>query len=65
MKIIVNDAEHELEAATLGAALEALDYRDATVATALNGHFVPARVRDTTPLNEGDRVEIVAPRQGG
>jgi len=65
MKIIVNDAEHELDAATLAAALEALDYRDAVVATALNGRFVPARVRQETPLKDGDRVEIVAPRQGG
>jgi thiamine biosynthesis protein ThiS len=31
----------------------------------LNGHFVAARARETTPLAEGDRVEIVAPRQGG
>jgi sulfur carrier protein len=65
MKIIVNDSAHELDAATLAAALEALDYRDAIVATALNGHFVPARVREATRLKEGDRVEIVAPRQGG
>ena len=65
MKIIVNDAEHELNAATLAAVLEALDYRDAIVATALNGRFVPARVRELTPLKDGDRIEIVAPRQGG
>jgi sulfur carrier protein len=65
MKIIVNGAELELSAATLAAALEALDYGDAVVATALNGHFVPARARATTQLAEGDRIEIVAPRQGG
>jgi sulfur carrier protein len=65
MKIIVNESEHELEATTLAAALDALDYRGAIVATALNGHFVPARLRSETPLSEGDRIEIVAPRQGG
>jgi len=65
MKIIVNDAEHELDAATLAAALDALDYRGAIVATALNGHFVPAGAREATPLRDGDRIEIVAPRQGG
>jgi sulfur carrier protein len=65
MKIIVNESERELEAATLAAALDALDYRGAIVATALNGHFVPARLREKTPLSEGDRIEIVAPRQGG
>ena len=65
MKIIVNGAERELAAATLAEALEALEYADTVVATALNGHFVPARARSTTPLAEGDRIEIVAPRQGG
>jgi sulfur carrier protein len=35
------------------------------VATAVNGHFVPAALRATTALNPGDRVEIVSPRQGG
>src|SRR5579863_3379045 len=65
MKIIVNGVERELAAATLAAALKALEYEDAIVATALNGHFVPARKREETKLAEGDRVEIVAPRQGG
>jgi sulfur carrier protein len=67
MKIIVNGAELELklDVATLAAALEALDYGDAVVATALNGQFVARRVRAATQLAEGDRVEIVAPRQGG
>ena len=65
MKIIVNGAELELAAATLADALETLDYRVAIVATALNGHFVPARKRSETRLAEGDRLEIVAPRQGG
>jgi sulfur carrier protein len=65
MKIIVNGAELELGAETLAEALETLDYGDAVVATALNGHFVAARARVETPLAEGDRIEIVAPRQGG
>ena len=65
MKIIVNGAELELGATTLAEALEALDYGDAVVATALNGHFVAARARALTRLSAGDRVEIVAPRQGG
>ena len=65
MKIIINGVERELAAATLSAALKALDYGGATVATAVNGHFVPARKRATTKLAEGVRLEIVAPRQGG
>jgi sulfur carrier protein len=65
MKIAVNGAELELDVVTLAAALEALGYGDAVVATALNGRFVAARARAATPLAEGDRIEIVAPRQGG
>jgi sulfur carrier protein len=65
MKLVVNGEEQEIEAGTLGAALAALRFADATVATALNGEFVPKRARDATPLREGDRIEVVAPRQGG
>jgi sulfur carrier protein len=65
MRLVVNGVERDVAAATLAAALAALDYGEAKVATALNGEFVPARVRATTPLKEGDRIEILAPRQGG
>ncbi len=65
MTLIVNGAALQLDVATLAAALDALDYGDAVVATALNGQFVAARARAATPLAEGDRIEIVAPRQGG
>ena len=65
MKLVVNGENLDVEAATLAAALVALDYTNATVATALNGEFVPKRAREATPVREGDRIEILAPRQGG
>ena len=65
MRLIVNGAEQEVAAETLAAALEALDYAGAVVATALNGEFVPARARAERRLSDGDRIEILAPRQGG
>jgi sulfur carrier protein len=65
MKLVVNGEAQELAAATLADALLSLDLADAKVATALNGEFVPARERQATALKDGDRVEIVAPRQGG
>ena len=65
MKLVVNGENLDIEAATLAAALVALDYENTTVATALNGEFVPKRVREATPVREGDRIEILAPRQGG
>ena len=45
--------------------MRTLGYSDAIVATALNGEFVPARKREATPVRDGDRIEILAPRQGG
>jgi sulfur carrier protein len=65
MKLVVNGEEQDIEAVTLATALVALELEDATVATALNGEFVPKRARESTPLRDGDRIEIVAPRQGG
>ena len=65
LRILVNGEPQDVAAANLAEALAALDYADAVVATALNGAFVPKRKRAETPLSEGDRIEIVAPRQGG
>lgn len=65
MKITVNGTAQETAAPTLDALLIELGYGEAKVATALNENFVPAALRPEQRLNEGDRVEIVAPRQGG
>ena len=65
MKLVVNGESQELPAATLADALQSLDLAEAKVATALNGEFVPARARASTPVKDGDRIEILAPRQGG
>ena len=65
MTLIVNGERREVAAGTLAEALQALEYGEAKVATALNGEFVPARARGATPVRDGDRIEIVAPRQGG
>ncbi|WP_375263345.1 sulfur carrier protein ThiS [Palleronia sp.] len=65
MKIMINGTATEVRAETLGAVLGELGYGDAKVATAVNESFVPATAREQTALSPGDRVEIVAPRQGG
>jgi sulfur carrier protein len=65
MTLIVNGEAREVAALTLAGALAALDYAEAKVATAVNGEFVPARLRAGVRLNEGDRIEVLAPRQGG
>ena len=63
--LLVNGEPREIRATTLAEVLEALDYADTKVATALNGEFVPARSREATALKDGDRIEVLAPRQGG
>jgi sulfur carrier protein len=65
MRLVVNGEPQDVPAATLAEALQSLDLAEAKVATALNGEFVPARVREAIRLKDGDRIEIVAPRQGG
>ena len=65
MKITVNGSAQETAAETLDALLIEQGYGAAKVATAVNEDFVPAAIRPEQRLNDGDRVEIVAPRQGG
>ena len=65
MKITLNGAPHEVRANRLSEVLAELGLADARVATAVNGDFVPATGRDRVLVAEGDRVEVVAPQQGG
>jgi sulfur carrier protein len=65
MKILVNGAWRNTGAADLATVLLELGYADAVVATAINGEFVPAGSRTDARLAEGDRLEILAPMQGG
>jgi sulfur carrier protein len=65
MRILLNGVWRETEAAELSAALRQFGYGDAVVATAVNGEFVATATRARTPLADGDRVEVLAPMQGG
>ena len=65
MKILVNGAWRETGARELAAALHELGYAGAVVSTAVNGEFVAAGERGERLLAEGDRLEVVAPMQGG
>ncbi|MEH6361456.1 MAG: sulfur carrier protein ThiS [Amylibacter sp.] len=65
MKINVNGKPQELKPGNLSDALAELGYGDAKIATAVNAAFVPAALRDTYALTEGDQLEILAPMQGG
>jgi sulfur carrier protein len=65
MKIIVNGKPVAATGATLADLLDQLGQAHAKVATAVNEAFVPVTARARQSLRPGDRVEIVAPRQGG
>jgi sulfur carrier protein len=65
MKITINGLAREVAAEKLDQALDELGYRDGFVATAVNGEFVAKAARPDKQLSDGDRIEIVAPMQGG
>ena len=65
MRIEVNGEAREVAATTVAGALAELGWGEARVATALNGDFLPAAARSDTPLKAGDRLEVLAPMQGG
>lgn len=65
ISITVNATAHTLHARSLADVLEALEYGGQKVATALNGDFVPERMRGDTLVSDGDSIEILSARQGG
>jgi sulfur carrier protein len=65
MQIIVNGEAKSVENQRLADILAELDLGEAVVATAVNDNFVPQDQRMTLTLKEGDRLEVLAPMQGG
>lgn len=65
MKILVNGDWREVNASLLAQALQELGYREGAFATAVNGTVVPSSARAQAIISEGDRIEVLAPMQGG
>jgi len=65
LSVFVNGEPVRARAGSLADLIAVLGYGEAKIATARNGEFVPERSRAQTLLVAGDRIEIVAPRQGG
>ena len=63
--VLVNGETAEKRAATLAELVAERGFAEAAVATALNGEFVPRAARAEARLAAADKIEIVAPRQGG
>ena len=65
MQVELNGERITTRAETLAALIEERGLPAATVATALDGAFVPRDRRGDTPLREGARIEALSPMQGG
>jgi sulfur carrier protein len=61
----VHTAAAGAQAASLAVLLDQLGFGAARVATAINGEFVPHTARTQRIVHEGDRIEVLAPMQGG
>ncbi|MEM7268713.1 MAG: sulfur carrier protein ThiS [Pseudomonadota bacterium] len=64
MNIVLNGEMALVTGPTLSDALVELGY-EGKFATAVNETFVPVGARVAYQLKDGDRIEIVAPKQGG
>lgn len=65
MKIVLNGKPRDIAASRLDLIVEELGHGPKFVATAVNGDFVPIAARPQTTLCEDDRLEVLAPMQGG
>jgi sulfur carrier protein len=65
MRVIVNGEPRDINSARVDGLLSELDYEGTHFAIALNFDVLPKSRWAETPLNNGDEIEIITPRQGG
>ena len=65
MRVTVNGEQREISSASVDALLGELEYQGAHFAIALNFDVLPRNRWAQTPLQAGDEIEIITPRQGG
>ncbi|ALE04022.1 sulfur carrier protein ThiS [Bartonella ancashensis] len=65
MKIFVNGEILQTEITYLDSLLEELGYQGNWLATAVNSEVISLSERSKFALHEGDKIEILAPMQGG
>jgi len=63
--LIVNGEARDVSAGTVPDLLAELGYEGSFYAVAVNRAVVPRRQWPARRLKDGDRIEIVTPRQGG
>jgi len=65
MRVTVNGEPREIASQSVDALLSELEYEGTHFAIAVNYDVVPKSRWAQTPLNNGDEIEIITPRQGG
>jgi sulfur carrier protein len=65
MRVIVNGEPREISSDRVDALLDELDYEGSHFAIAVNYDVLPKSRWAETPLQPGDEIEIITPRQGG
>ena len=65
MRVTVNGEQREISSASVDALLGELEYQGTHFAIALNFDVLPRNRWAQTPLQAGDEIEIITPRQGG
>ncbi|MBS1102833.1 sulfur carrier protein ThiS [Gluconobacter sp. Dm-62] len=65
MRIELNGQNIETQVRTLADLLIEQGFESPCVATALNGDFIARPLRSETRLNDGVKVEVLSPMQGG
>ncbi len=65
MRVTVNGEQREIASRSVDALLSELEYEGTHFAIAVNYDVLPRSRWAQTPLNNGDEIEIITPRQGG
>ncbi|WP_376871283.1 sulfur carrier protein ThiS [Albirhodobacter sp. R86504] len=65
MLVDLNGETIATQAATLHDLIEERGFDATSVATALNGQFVPRGMRAAVSLIDGAKIEVLSPMQGG
>jgi sulfur carrier protein len=65
MRVTVNGEQHEIASRSVDALLSELEYEGTHFAIAVNYDVLPRSQWAQTPLQAGDEIEIITPRQGG
>jgi sulfur carrier protein len=65
MRVTVNGEQREILSASVETLLSELEYEGTHFAIAVNYDVLPKSKWAETPLQNGDEIEIITPRQGG